>query len=905
MRKTHIPALAAAMMLCAGAAATRPAGLRNAAQPEYGARISLSLGPKAGKNRLTPPESTFDGNAHTRCVLEGQPPYTFTVELIDRLPVEKVAFAHSDYEAEQAPKDIVIELDDGTRIEHTLALKRPENRRIMWQEVPVGRPAQTIRITVLSNYPGRVNWGGLGEIAVLTSADMDALLAVPGYDPRAPVFIRIPPESQAKVEVHLPRRVEKGAYPCTLFDAAELESLRKALNDRPRGRPALEALINVADGALKGALDFPDPKGTPAQLTDRSCPIARKHSDLSKACGTLAMAWAITGKQQYAQRAREILIGYAQRYADYPEHKGVNRSDTGKVMAQRLSEAMWLIPLIRGYELIQNADVLSADDRRDIESKLIRPAIDFIYRATVRERVAALEKRQPDWRNAEPPPPQRPGPVGNWLTFYAAAAITAGAVLGDRDLVDLTVYDVKGYLRDGIGEDGLWGEGATGYQMFALQALVIVLETAARQGHDLWGYRNCQVKKPFDSILRMAYPDGTAPGINDSGRVRLGNWSTMVYDFAWLRYRDPAYAMLVNASPRQLHMTEGVYFPTMVYDELPEPKSTGYGSAVFRNVGYAILRDEGRYLLMDYGPHGGVHGHYDKLNLLVFAGGDELGGEPVMHRYEDPLHAGWTIHTVAHNTVCVDQRSQSACTGRLLVFEDAGPIKVMRGEASGAYAGVLLDRTVAMLPDAIIDVFHCRSARPHTWDLTLRFNGTLEGMAAPAESSEKLGDRDGYGHLTVAGRSSPAGAWQGTWVGKAAKLRVAAAGSARPQVMACVGPDNDHIAIVRQNGPTADFATAMWLDGWGPAAADLRLVDTSDPLVTCAEMRREGMAAMVVVAHRPGVWRAAGWTSDARVLVVRQQGSKRQVLMAGGTHAESGSFTIRVDSPGSAFRADP
>ncbi|MFW6163415.1 MAG: alginate lyase family protein, partial [Planctomycetota bacterium] len=478
---------AASLVACAVASAAASAGERlfNAARPKYGMRVGLETGPKCGKDKRTPPESTFDGNAHSRCVVWGEPPYSFTIELIDRLPVVKMAFANSDYGKEAAPKKVRIELDDGTVLEHALEVKRPVRRRPAWQELAVGKPAQTIKVTVLSNHPGEVNWGGLAEIAVFTSADLNAMLAIPDHDPKAPVFVEQQTQATGEApEVHLPPVLPEGEHPRCLFTRAELAELRKTVKTAERAKAPYEALIAAAKSMLSGKLDFPDPEGTPAQLKDRRDPIVTRHVRLSRGCGSLGMAYALTGDVAYARRAREILVGYAERYAAYPEHKGVNRSDTGKVMAQRLSEAMWLIPQAHAYDLIQGTGVLSDADRQAIETKLLRPCVAFIRRKDPSKEAAERTRRRPDWRTGEPRSAKGRRVVGNWVTFYAAATMMAGGAMEDRDLIDLAAADARFAIVHGIGADGMWGEGAIGYQMFALQALVIVFETAARQGID-------------------------------------------------------------------------------------------------------------------------------------------------------------------------------------------------------------------------------------------------------------------------------------------------------------------------------------------------------------------------------------------------------------------------------------
>ncbi|MFW6162164.1 MAG: heparinase II/III domain-containing protein, partial [Planctomycetota bacterium] len=416
----------------------------------------------------------------------------------------------------------------------------------------------------------------------------------------------------------------------------------------------------------------------------------------------------------------------------------------------------------------------------------------------------------------------------------------------------------------------------------------------------LWGYRDSRVKSLFDTPLRYAYPDGTAPGINDSGRVKLGNWSTMVYDFAWLRWRDPRHAVLVNQSPRQLHVSEGVYYQTRVYERLPEPEAVTYPSMVFHTLGYAILRDPQRYALMDYGRHGGVHGHYDKLNLILFSG-DELGGEPEMHRYENPLHGQWTKQTVAHNTMAVDEQSQAPCTGKLLVFEDAGPLQVMRAEAAGAYAGCLLDRTVVVTPGAVIDLYHGRSQQEHTWDRTFRFHGSVADLDAD-KAGKPLGARYGYQHLREAARVPAARRFDAEWATEVGEMAVSVAGAEGQEAILGVGPDDDHVVLVRQRGREANFAAALTMAAWGEPVDEAKLVKTGDPRLVAFEMRQGKATVRVVVAHRRGQWEALGWRSDARVLVAMERDGRLSVLMAGGTEAAKDGKTLRRDEPGTLFK---
>ncbi|MGB2822922.1 MAG: heparinase II/III family protein, partial [Phycisphaerae bacterium] len=580
---------------------------------------------------------------------------------------------------------------------------------------------------------------------------------VEGFNPELPCDIRseAPRRDYSNVTVKLPSTIPLGQRPGIYMTADEWKALFRTMRNSPRGKPVLDGVVAMADGYLKGPVTHPDPK-VPAQVEDRGDPPARAHDALAKQAGVCGYAWRITGDAKYARRVRDILVGYARLYPnDYKEHRGVNGSDTSKVMAQRLSEAMWLIPQIQAYDLTADSGAFPADDRKLVEEDLIRHALTFIHSKTpAAKTVAARTAANPNWRTDPAEKRKRGGALGNWTAFYNMAYIHGGSVLGDRDWIDVGADGLKYMIENGIGADGMWGEGAIGYQQFARHAIVGGLEALARKGIDLWSYKTNAFKNLFDSEFAYAYPDGTSPGINDSGRAPVGSgWTAMAFDYAWVRYGDINYAHTVNRTQRQLHQSPACYFPTRVYETLREVPVKGQSSLVFDKLGYAILRgrDAGgeTFLLMDYGPHGGVHGHYDKLHLILFADGDELAGEPQGFRYEDDRHANWTTRSVAHWTLSIDEHSQNPTTGRLVCFADAGDVKVMRGQAAGAYAGVALDRTVVQMPGYILDVYRGWGPARHTFDYPLCFRGKLDRMAGVDDASLKpmAGTTPGYKHI--------------------------------------------------------------------------------------------------------------------------------------------------------------
>ncbi len=935
-----VAALAAATWTGADArAAERPRNWRqiekeiqahNAARTENGGRISLRLlGEEAGKDSSTMPEAAVDGNVHTRCVTWGVP-ILYRIELIDRLPVTQVNFICSDYASAESPKDILVTFSDGATVSKTLEVIRPEDRRDKpRQTIEVNREIEWVEVKILSTHPGalnpqtgrRINYGGIGEIEVITSADLSPYLSVTDYNPEAPVYVSggSPRSDYSDVKVTLPDPIPLGRHPGIYLTREEIVEMRETMKQDPRAVEMVEKLISTCDEWLDREIVHPDP-AVPAQMRDRGDAQAQAHDLMSKMAGWFGWAYQLTDDERYAEKAREILVGYARLYPDdYKEHKGVHSGDTSKVMAQRLSEAMWLLPLIQSYDMVHDAECMSDADRRLVENDLIRTAITFINsKRSGQEEVDRRDRQDADWRTAEPA--QARGAVGNWMNFYNAAYLQGGIVLEDRNWIDIAAANTRYMIANGIGEDGMWKEGAIGYQLFARNALVACMEPLARKGIDVYGFQQCKAKNLWDSPLKYAYPDGTAPGINDSGRTAVGGtWTAMAYDYAYLRYGDPNYGKLVNDAPRQVFQSAGCYFPTRIYRELPERPIEGLGSVIFDALGYAILRgkDAGdeTFLLMDYGPHGGTHGHPDKLNLILFADGDELAGEPQGYRYEDARHGEWTRPSIAHWTLSVDEHAQSPTTGKLLCFHDAGDVKIMRGVSDGAYPGVVLDRTVVQMPGYVVDLYRAWGPAEHTFDYPLCFRGTLDALDGidPA-SLQPMGPstKRGYKHILASRVMQGAEDWSGTWSRDAAepvlesettdaraghpanKVTATVLGGPGSTVFAGTVPGDRHQAVVRRHGREAVFAVVVDPYMASDAVESIRLLDTGGPvpaygvavkradagtdlIVVRADQQREGNPA-APTSFRSG-------KTDALVSVVRldAEGEPVEMGMIGGT----------------------
>lgn len=553
----------------------------------------------------------------------------------------------------------------------------------------------------------------------------------------------------------------------------------------------------VGPHALRG-----DP--SEARLDFDGCAIMGVHHRLAAEARDMGVAYAVTGEGAYADRARAILLAYADRYLSYPRHDNHGRPVTaagtgGRVASQPLSEASWLTPILHAADLIWPR--LTAAERAAIETRWIRPALNESIRN-----------------------PSRRPVIHNIQCHRNSAIGLAGFLLGDTDLIAEAIDGRHGYranMAHGVQADGVWIEGAWGYHFYTLDGLWPLTEAARNCGVDLYGP---ELKRMFNAPLRLATPTLRLPAFNDSREVDVIGQAD-VYELAFARYRDPVYAGVVAASRRSGRLARWFGVPTV-----SGAVAAVSGSRNAEVSGYAILqKGEGAgatWLCVKYGPHGGGHGHYDKNNLVLFAGGSWVMPDPGSHAYGSPLHAGWDKTSFAHDTLVVDQRDQKQATGRCLAFGAAGGAEFAMTDAGPIADGVQFVRTALLCDTGLaVVVDHVTAAQPRALDLVGHAAGQWSGL--PAGDAFSPPDLPGYRYMKDATtRRGDGGAALTVDRGRAGPLRFLLAAGEPTEVITATGvgastADRVPLVIFRRVARQTVFVWAAAL-GQAPARVSAR-----------------------------------------------------------------------------------
>ncbi|WP_329113275.1 heparinase II/III domain-containing protein [Streptomyces sp. NBC_01465] len=398
-------------------------------------------------------------------------------------------------------------------------------------------------------------------------------------------------------------------------------------------------------------------------------------------------AWLVLSHQAWARHIRLLahrgesaeavarLVEYAGLYAELAGGRHDEAQSwmlRGCLFHQALTDAIWAVNI--GHA------VWTLADRGAEGLAAVLPLLDDLERAALDAREVLvgrgdLASNYTAWLNA-----------AGTAASRAASAVRGIPWEGAKQWRD-GESGLYAHLRAAVAGDGWEWEGSTYYHGFVLRAALLALR----------GTDPAAVPADVTAVLAgmtgvlasIATDGGLLPALHDGPYLRAPlalEWLELVAltgQFAPSARLDAVAGQArteLGAADDGLDRELGGWFAGAPLGVLPE---TG-AATVFADTGYAVLRAGGVQALLDFGPHGGSHGHRDKLALYLYGAHTpwqpDYGQVPYAHAEFRELYTS----TAAHPAFRVDGAEQAECAGRLL-SADASSVTA---EVTSAYPGV-------------------------------------------------------------------------------------------------------------------------------------------------------------------------------------------------------------------------
>ena len=541
---------------------------------------------------------------------------------------------------------------------------------------------------------------------------------------------------------------------------------------------------------------------------------------------SLSKAYLITGEGKYAHKALVILDRLAEVYPDM-DYSTQSMYATefspgydGK-MFNLISETMNATGLCKAVDAVRDAlpaDPLSGATaevtRAKIERGIIGASLDGIYAGKVRGNygmhqeallfaaIASGDQREIDR-------------AVDWVLDNTGEATRLKEMLTSFD--DYVFRDKSAHaeglnfaLDNLIFREGVGWESSPSYNSGWVGHIATIAGLLEKLGVRLWD--RPKVRRMFRWATEMDCLDEFTPAIGDAGGPLGGltQFSTGALRAAWMGTNDPCIGELLRRREDGFDRFEALF------EEIPSPESSKEGAAEIKQLrdiphlmggyGLALLRSgrgkERCAVSLYYGRGATEHGHFDRLNIELFAYGRKLIADHGYgeHAAEGDIPAVWTKNTLPHTTVVVDGRRQDTQgAGRLVLF-NAGPgISLVEVDAPDTYHSTTeYRRTVALVElggDAryVLDLFRVVGGDRHDYSMHGFAGDFSVGGIALSDKQEKgtlagedvaygaIYDDDGlvdplrkgrsyytyrgggYSYLYDVQRGNPTGPWSACW----------------------------------------------------------------------------------------------------------------------------------------------
>lgn len=462
------------------------------------------------------------------------------------------------------------------------------------------------------------------------------------------------------------------------------------------------------------------------------------HGKLMHVLGFLSRGYLITGDRKYAHAALVLVHRYAEVYPamDHAPQsrygtmmRGLGQDYPGKIV-NRIWETDMVTSLVEAYDACW--DSIDADDalqkqtgktgaeiRRFIEANLLEDAIEAYFQAKIRGNFGMHQGTL-----ARLAIVRQYGEQDRWLDSLMNDAGGNPQLLG----LNFALYNL-------IFRDGIPTETAVHYNSIWLERISQYAPLLEKSGRDPFAIP--KVKRLYDGALAMICARAHNPNIGDGGTV----WGGIIrpdlpsYQTAYRHYKDPRcgeYLAAYEATGEGSFKT----FESLLYPPLETPASAANGPATLPaqptrlldgyGMGFLNNPPASTELALYYGWRAG-HGHYDRLNIEVFASGHpilpDLGYPDGANEFVPGIFT-WSKNTISHNTVTVDASRQHGNTpGVVELFADGKFARVIDVSATGTYSQCDQYRRAVVMVDCgsdesyFVDIFSVTGGRQHDYSL--------------------------------------------------------------------------------------------------------------------------------------------------------------------------------------------
>jgi hypothetical protein len=408
------------------------------------------------------------------------------------------------------------------------------------------------------------------------------------------------------------------AHPYLFFTPAEVPALLAKARTAP-AREAWEGIIRRADQLL--ATTPPRPGELPSE---RGWGWQRRYSGSAQ---LLAFVYALTGRKEYAERARPEME-MALSIADWTESGRVGEAD--------LISAEISFELACAYDWIY--DALSGPERARLREVLLRVGLEPIFTASAKNVWWASWYR------------------GNWgAVIHGQAGVAALAILADEpraaDWVRVARQKIWHYTR-AIDRDGGWGEGVS-YGSYAWSRAARFMAAWAHFTHgqdNLFTAPRLKLLPSFFTHMLLPDASGFVPFANCWGGVEFPS-EELVRLAA--EFRDGRAMWIARRMAWQ-----GIFGFLWVDNRLaPVPPDGLPTTRLFPDLNWAVLRSrwtdpQATFFAFKGGEMDWDHQHHDHNSFYLYA-----FGRPLLIDLNYP-HQIWGCRTEAHNTIMVNGKEQ-------------------------------------------------------------------------------------------------------------------------------------------------------------------------------------------------------------------------------------------------------